>query len=125
MLRIILLFALVAPAAAAVPIDSTRLLWAIRQVESGDRWDRRGAAGELGAYQFTAARWHELAPDLAFDSARNPSAGDLVARRALARIVAELERRRQPVTVRNISRGWNPRAPPDYADRLGNLYASR
>ncbi len=121
--------------ARAAPDPSARvteLLYAIRQVESGNRYDLPpGRYGELGAYQFRREVWvqHTHAP---FADARTPFA-DTVARLHYQWITEHLRHSGTPVTPWNIAAAWNcgvvavnsdriPWRSRDYANRVINLY---
>jgi hypothetical protein len=120
------------PALADSPPQSVcDFLYAIRQVESGDRYDGPpGPAGELGAYQFRRQVWaqHTEAP---FSQART-SLADTIAARHYQWIAETLRSSGVADTVWNCAAAWNcglenvctgriPRSTRDYAQRVQNL----
>jgi hypothetical protein len=106
-------------------------LYAIRQVESGDRYDGPvGRAGELGPYQFGRGVWRQYT-DAPFSGARTPMA-DEVAVRHFWRTVERLKSHGIEATAWNLAAAWNsgvravlsgriPRSTRDYAMRVVNL----
>jgi hypothetical protein len=106
-------------------------LYAIRQVESGGRYDAPvGRLGELGAYQFRREVWfqHTCAP---FSQARTAFA-DEVAARHYRWIGDSLRAAGLPLTPWNLAAAWNcgvtgvrtgriPRKTRDYAFRVQNI----
>lgn len=120
-----------APAASfAEPLDIVAILWAIRQVETGDNPRARGVHGERGAYQFMPDTWKRHAPARAnIVLAEDPVWADRVARSYLNEIMRELARRELPAAPAYIAAGWQygPRWAPlpvksNYAQRVTNLY---
>ena len=123
-------------AAATRPQDPAvdDFLYAIRQVESGDRYDGpAGRCGELGAYQFRRQVWCHYTGE-PFEEARTPYADD-VALRHYEWIARSLKAAGMPATPWNIAAAWNcglaavrsgrlSRATRDYATRVENLVAS-
>jgi hypothetical protein len=115
----------------AAPQAEMDFLSAVRQVESGDRYDcPPGRAGELGAYQFRREVWSRYT-EASFAQAQTPVA-DEVAARHYAWIAGQLEARGLAVSPWNLAVAWNsglgtlanrriPRATRDYADRVANL----
>ncbi len=115
----------------AAPQAELDFLSAVRQVESGDRYDcPPGRAGELGAYQFRREVWSRYT-QAAFTQAQT-SVADEVAARHYAWIASQLEARGIAVSPWNLAVAWNggigtvgsrriPRATRDYADRVVNL----
>jgi hypothetical protein len=124
-------------AAAGPPQDSAvgDFLYAIRQVESGDRYDGpAGRGGELGAYQFRQQVWYHYTQE-PFAEARTPYADD-VALRHYHWIAKSLKTAGLWATPWNIAAAWNGgvaavrsgrlcRATRDYATRVQNLVSSR
>ena len=122
----------IARAAPSSPDRVSEFLYAIRQVESGNRYDLPpGKYGELGAYQFRREVWlqHTHAP---FTDARTPFA-DTVARLHYEWITEHLRKSGTPATPWNIAAAWNsgvvavnsgriPHRSRDYANRVVNLY---
>jgi hypothetical protein len=106
-------------------------LYAIRQVESGDRYDGpAGPGGELGAYQFRSEVWRQYT-DAPFSSAQTAMADD-IASRHFWQIVHRLQSHGIEPTTWNIAAAWNggfravikgriPRSTRDYAMRVVNL----
>jgi hypothetical protein len=106
-------------------------LYAIRQVESGDRYDGpAGPYGELGAYQFRAEVWHQYttAP---FYEARTSLADDIAVQH-FWRLVQRLKSCGVAPTAWNLAAAWNsgfhavisgriPRTTRSYASRVSNL----
>jgi hypothetical protein len=106
-------------------------LYAIRQVESGDRCDGpAGPLGELGAYQFRRQVWaqHTRVP---FSEARTPYA-DQVAAKHYRWIADSLRSWGVADTPWNCAAAWNcgidrvrvgriPRVTRDYAQRVQNI----
>jgi hypothetical protein len=106
-------------------------LYAIRQVETGDRCDGPpGSLGELGAYQFRRQVWaqHTRAP---FSQARTPLA-DKVAAKHYQWIAESLRSFGVADTAWNCAAAWNcgvdkvcagriPRTTRDYAERVQNI----
>jgi len=106
-------------------------LYAIRQVESGDRYDGPvGPRGELGAYQFRRQVWfqHTRAP---FSQARTTYA-DAVAEKHFRWIAETLRSAGLAATAWNFAAAWNcgvdnvlvgriPRKTRDYASRVQNI----
>lgn len=110
-------------------------LYAIRQVESGDRYDGpAGRAGELGAYQFRRQVWaqHTHAP---FSQARTALADEIALRHYYwisDRLKAEgifpspwLMAAAWNCGVTAVTSGHIPRSARDYAKRVQNLVESR
>jgi hypothetical protein len=91
-----------------------------------------GPCGELGAYQFKAATWHQYS-QRPFASALNRQASDDVAIRYYAWLKAQIERAGFPATSYNIALAWNggmsavsgraTHSVRDYAERASNLAA--
>jgi hypothetical protein len=106
-------------------------LYAIRQVESGDRYDGpAGPGGELGPYQFRRSVWHQYT-EAPFSGARTAMADD-IARKHFWRIVQGLTVHGVTPSAWNIAAAWNggcravisgriPRSTRDYAGRVVNL----
>ena len=106
-------------------------LFAIRQVETGDRYDGPpGSRGELGAYQFRRQVWamHTRVP---FSEARTPYA-DEVAEKHYLWIAESLRSSGVADTAWNCAAAWNcgvdrvlsgriPRNTRDYAQRVQNI----
>jgi len=122
---------LYAGTAIPAPPPIADFLFAIRQVESGDRYDcPTGRAGEIGPYQFRPEVWHRYT-DAPYSAART-NLSDSVASRHFLRIVQRLLARGIAATPWNIAAVWNsgesavvhgriPRATRDYATRVENL----
>jgi hypothetical protein len=118
-------------AETAAPPPIADFLYAIRQVESGDRYDcPQGRGGEIGPYQFRPEVWHRYT-DAPFSAARTPLS-DSVAARHFLRIVQRLVAHGIAANAWNIAAVWNsgehavisgriPRATWDYATRVENL----
>jgi hypothetical protein len=114
-----------------VPQAEEDFLYAVRQVESGNRYDcPPGRAGELGAYQFRREVWSKYTR-AAFSEARTPGA-DEVAAQHYSWIVGQLAARGIAASPRNIATAWNagikvvgtqriPATTRDYASRVANL----
>ena len=114
-----------------LPQSELDFLHAVRQVESGDRYDcPPGRAGELGAYQFKREVWAKYTRS-SFSQARTPGA-DEVAADHYAWIVSQLERRGILANPWNVAAAWNGglkvvtdrrigAATRDYASRVANL----
>ena len=114
-----------------VPQAEEDFLYAVRQVESGDRYDcPPGRAGELGAYQFRREVWSKYTR-ASFAEARTPGS-DEVAARHYSWIVSQLAARGIAINPRNIATAWNaginvvgtqriPTTTRDYANRVANL----
>lgn len=106
-------------------------LYAIRQVESGDRYDGpAGPGGELGPYQFRRGVWHQYT-DAPFSGARTPMADDIATKHFWS-TVRRLRIHGLEATAWNIAAAWNsgiravlsgriPRSTRDYAMRVVNL----
>ena len=117
--------------ATPVPPRLADFLYAIREVESGDRYDcPRGRAGEVGPYQFRPEVWRRYT-DAPY-SAAGTGLSDSVAARHFLRIVGRLVSHGFAATAWNIAAVWNsgeravftgrvPRATRDYASRVENL----
>ena len=117
--------------ADAPPQMVSDFLYAIRQVESGDRYDGPpGPAGELGAYQFRRQVWaqHTGAP---FTQART-SFADEIAAKHYQWIAETLRSSGVADTAWNCAAAWNcgldrvragriPRSTRDYAQRVQNI----
>lgn len=99
-------YAIVAPAQAADQVDQEVLLDAIRQVESGNRWNQVGSRGELGAYQFMALTWHAHTTR-PFSDAKDPQKAEQVALEHLQWIRAGLRALGLPVDAYHIALVWN------------------
>lgn len=69
--------------AHARPLDLDAMLWAIRQVETGDNPRALGRLGERSAYQFRALTWRNYVRAPFRLATTNPHAADLVAARHL------------------------------------------
>jgi hypothetical protein len=114
-----------------VPQSEMDFLSAVRQVESGNRYDcPPGRAGELGAYQFKREVWSKYtrAP---FARAQTPDA-DEVAARHYSWIAHQLQARGVAVTSWTMALAWNGGINAvtrrhiagrtlDYAQRVTNL----
>lgn len=100
----------------------TAILYALAAVESGGNPKAIGRAGERSQYQITEAAWREEV-DIPFEKAtEDPQVAYWVAIWRVRRIVRDLEHRHAAVTPQAIAHAWNPGAPPDYAERVANLY---
>jgi hypothetical protein len=111
-------------------LDVEAMLWAIRQVESGDNPHAVGQLGERGAYQFRASTWYEYTK-AKFIMADSVYADD-IARRHLSRICAALFRRKETADPALIAAAWRfgignavRCASADSARRTANLYFDR
>jgi hypothetical protein len=88
-------------------LNDDALLRAIRERETGNRWDGPpGKLGELGAYQFRKETWMELSKE-PHSSARNPKIGNKVAGMFLNKIKDAYERHGIPITAYNCALAWN------------------
>ena len=114
-MKTIFLFILFALPAHA--IDTGRMLAALAGVETASR-DVRGRAGEATPWQLTAATWRRYSSAPHGD----PRVARTVAELHVRQCAAELRQRGVRVTPEAIARKWNPRAPRDYVERIGNLY---
>jgi hypothetical protein len=120
-----------AEANVAAPPPVADFLYAIRQVESGDRYDcPTGRGGEVGPYQFRPEVWRHYTDAPA--SAAATKLSDAVAVRHFLRIVRQLASHGISATAWNIAAAWNsgahaviagriPHATRDYATRVDNL----
>ena len=124
-------FCRAASAEVASSATADDVLYAIRQVESGDRYDGPpGSRGELGAYQFRRQVWYQHTRE-PFDQARTAYA-DKVAADHYRWIAGQLSSAGLTPTPWNIAAAWNsgltavrsqriPRSTRDYANRVDNL----
>lgn len=119
------------PAPAPSP-DLEALLWAIRQVETGDNPRRVGSLGERSAYQFMRATWEQHTRWRFELNAQNPTIADEVARRHARWIFREMERQRMGTEVIFFAAAWHygasvmaRHARSDYARRVDALYRDR
>jgi soluble lytic murein transglycosylase-like protein len=107
------------------------LLWAIREVETGNNPRAIGRLGERGAYQFRRHTWQQIAEGRPFHLAHTAEA-DTVARRFLRRLEDGLASAGLAPTAYNLALAWNaglgrvvsgniPRASIDYAARVSRL----
>jgi hypothetical protein len=122
-----------AQAAFSHPVAQSEadFLYAVRQVESGDRYDcPPGRAGELGAYQFRREVWSKYTRT-SFAQAQT-SVSDEIAARHYDWIVTQLRARGIAPNSWNVAATWNGglgavttrRLAPstrDYANRVTNL----
>jgi len=132
--NILLLSCIGSVAAYAAPVSEQSFLHAIRQVESGDRYDSpRGKAGEVGAYQFRLAVWRQYT-SAPFSQAQTRYA-DTVANRHYLWIAQTLRSAGIKPTSWRIAAAWNsgvtrvisgriPAVSRDYATRVINLMGS-
>jgi len=107
-------------------------LEAIHSLENPSNRRSPGPCGELGAYQFRAATWHQYSAK-PFSAALNRQASDDVAVRYYEWLKTQVERAGYPATSYNIALAWNggltavsgraTRAVRDYAERAANLAA--
>ena len=134
----VILFLAATAACAAAPSEPATVddfLYAIRQVESGDRYDGPpGSMGELGAYQFRRQVWYQHTRE-PFEAARTAYA-DTVAAEHYRWIESGLTSVGMNPTHWNIAAAWNsgltavrsgriPRSTRDYANRVENLALDR
>ncbi len=122
-----------APVSLPTPL-ATDFLYAIRQVESGDRYDcPAGPKGELGAYQFRSKVWYQHTSE-PFSAARTRYA-DTVAGLHLDWIASSLRSAGVEPSTWNMAAAWNsgvgsvrsgriPHSTRDYASRVENLVGS-
>ncbi|MDX2185911.1 MAG: lytic transglycosylase domain-containing protein [Opitutaceae bacterium] len=111
-----------------LPSDE-RILWAIAEVETGNRPHLRGRDGELTQFQILPATWRRYSRLAPWEARNRPDEADRVAREHLRHIKEQLGRSGKPLTVFHIAAAWN--AGPnrsrfsletiDYAARVANL----
>lgn len=103
-------------------VDLDRWLDALAQVESNNRPNAIGAAGELSAWQITAPVWRVYTREPFAEARTNPRLAREVARTHAQYLAHKLAQHGERVTPETLARKWNPRAPADYAQRIGRLY---
>lgn len=98
------------------------ILYALACVESGQNPAALGKHGERSAWQLTEAAWKEET-GVPFEYATTrPELAEAVVIWRIKRICRGLEQHGVEITPEAIARAWNPLAPPDYAQRVVNLY---
>ena len=113
-------------------LDVERLLDALVIIESAGNWHARGAAGELGGFQFRERTWHCFTQK-PFTMACDPVEARVVAREYVFAIVAAIRHAGKLASPLIIVIAWNaglesafatlkPRGPMIYAQRVVNLY---
>jgi hypothetical protein len=119
------------PPALAV-IDEAALLWAIAEVESGNKHSAVGNLGELGRCQFMPKTWARLMPGVPHRLAGNAETAAIAEHKYYADIIGTLNKRGMPVTVENIADCWHrgewhneAKQTSDYARAVANLYDDR
>jgi hypothetical protein len=114
-------------------LDTEAMLWALRQVETGENPKAIGPFGERSAYQFLPSTWAEYT-DAKFEQWASSDAPLVhrVAKRHLARICAALFREQQLAEPAMIAAAWRYGignavrcARTDYSRRTANLYWDR
>jgi len=128
MLKTLFVLLLLCSAVARADMDDSRFLYAVRQVETGDKW-QIGSKGERTPYQFMASTWARYSATPA--SYLRPDVVDAVARAHLATIKATLRQRGLPVNVATVAAAWRHganskslmrEARTSYATRIKALY---
>lgn len=125
-------------AGAPSPIDESRLLSAIAEVETGTRHlahpsRKVGPAGERSAWQFTAATWRRYTRSPFPTASTNATLAHLVAQMHLRYLRLELESRGALTSPYTLALAWNagprkvytdtaPISARNYAQRVQNLY---
>lgn len=107
-------------------------LEAIHSLENPTNRRSPGPCGELGAYQFRSATWHQYS-QRPFYAALDRQASDDVAVRYYNWLKTQIERAGYPATTYNVALAWNgglsavsgraTRSARDYAERAANLAA--
>jgi hypothetical protein len=110
------------PAFPAPFIDLNRELASIADVETGNNDLAVGKKKERSRYQITKERWRAAAPSIPFERAWDHKISFPIAKSIVFEIISDLNSEGIPITPESVARGWNPKAPPDYAIRIGNLY---